>query len=619
MASFLDKFQIKTAAPAKQKFDLSCQHITTADFMQLSPVYIKEMVPNEKISINQQSFSRTARLSVPTFGRCNMHNKAFFVPFRTIFRGWNDFITDTVHVAGNDTAALQAQVPKIASDTIITGIFKTDSGSIVGTGRYGNIELTTYTATTVYDIKYVENDGKVYGINLNDKGRQLVKILQSLGYAFVPKHSQETDNIWFSALPLLAFAKVYCDWYYPSQYYDSAERVNMEKIFNRDYSTDVVIGSADVDVLFGAILRVNYDSDYFVSAFESPVGPSNGASSSVEIRDITVDSGDNPLSVQTYGSGNYSLYDSTPGANITIRNGNNINSVKDAATITQYALDSLKALTDYMKRHQLVGARALDRYMARFGINLKSDKLNRSIYIGSQSIPLQIGDVMSQSSTDGAGLGDYAGKALAFGASNFDYETDEFGYIIIMNSIVPTVGYYQGVDRNVMHMSRLDFYTPEFDQLGNQAISSAELYVNQMDGTATSNSVQDTVYDHVFGFTPRYAEYKIGRDRMSGDFRLPTKNVAGDTSNSWHLMREFDESSFQGVDSITVSSDFVKGEDAAQYNRIFGNTNASADHFYVVHNFDIASWAPMKRLYDTYEFDSDGKDVIMDVNGVKVN
>ena len=102
MASFLDKFQIKTAAPAKQKFDLSCQHITTADFMQLSPVYIKEMVPNEKISINQQSFSRTARLSVPTFGRCNMHNKAFFVPFRTILRGWNDFITDTVTGAGKD-------------------------------------------------------------------------------------------------------------------------------------------------------------------------------------------------------------------------------------------------------------------------------------------------------------------------------------------------------------------------------------------------------------------------------------------------------------------------------------------------------------------------------------
>lgn len=256
--------------------------------------------------------------------------------------------------------------------------------------------------------------------------------------------------------------------------------------------------------------------------------------------------------------------------------------------------------------------------MARFGINLPSEKLNRSVYIGMQNVPLQIGDVMSNSDTTpdgGASLGAYAGKGLAYGGSDFDYQTDEFGYIIIMNSIVPTIGYYQGIDRSILHLSRLDFYTPEFDQLGNQAISAMELYVDQ---DPTSN-VMTNLSTKVFGFTPRYAEYKIGRDRLTGDYRLGTKKV-GITSNAWHLMREFDDDSFgNSATNVVVSPNFVRGVDSGQYNRIFNVVDRSADHFFLIHNFNIKSWAPMKRLYDTYDFDSEGQSKIMDVNGVKVN
>ena len=50
------------------------------------------------------------------------------------------------------------------------------------------------------------------------------------------------------------------------------------------------------------------------------------------------------------------------------------------------------------------------------------------------------------------------------------------------------------------------------------------------------------------------------------------------------------------------------------------NTDAeAADKFNVIHHFEIASWSPMKSLFDTYEFDSKGESVTADVNGVKMN
>ena len=56
------------------------------------------------------------------------------------------------------------------------------------------------------------------------------------------------------------------------------------------------------------------------------------------------------------------------------------------------------------------------------------------------------------------------------------------------------------------------------------------------------------------------------------------------------------------------------------FKRLFYDVDADApDNFTVIHNFEIAAYAPMKPLYDTYEFEDKGKKVTLDVNGVKMN
>lgn len=631
MASFLDKVKLNTAVTKFNKFDLSCDHITTTDWMHLSPVYNKEMIPKEKLSINVEAMARLAPMSVPTFGRGNINLRAFFVPYRTIFPAWNDFITDVSHTPFNSTTSsgsLVSSVPTVTNYALRT-LFVGDQGE---NPLYGYCTFVDNPNSEVYDYRFQDDTDNYYYLKLTPKGRRVIKILESLGYKIQWRVFAQGTEPTFSALPILAFAKVYCDWYWPQQYSESLSEI--QTFFKQDSTTTFNLTSYNLKKIFDIVDLVCYDSDYFTSAWDNPVAPNSGGYSDVQVPDIT--------NGQTSSTSSISVVKTSPTAG-TINGTPWIS--RDATTnvaqpgaITQYAVDALKAVTDYMKRHQIAGAKALDRFFSRFGVALPAEKLNRCVYIGSKLVPLQIGDVTSTSDTTGLQqtndpfgydrLGSFAGRGVGYGQGNFDFETDEYGMIIVCSSVIPSVGYYQGIDRNIMHINKLDFYTPEFDQLGTQAIAATELVV------PTDGAYQEDVLlqNAIFGYAPRYAEYKIAKDKVTGDFRYPSMNESLMTNNGWHFMRQFPESEKDALDLdqygtaswITHSKEFVQGKDANQFNRIFQSYSVDeqlADHLAVIYHFDVGVVAPMHKLWDTYEFDESnrGKEVTMDVNGVKMN
>lgn len=658
MASFLDKFKVATGIDTNTTMDLSCQHLTTANWMEAQPVYIKECVPGENIKIHQETFARLEPLVVPTLGRALIHNRAFFVPMRTIMKNWDEFITDTSSSYGVDFQrnsdvstlgpyVMSNKVPQLRNQDIVklfcywdavnnsisTTPISTNFATVVPTGSsYDNVDIVLQhkvSASNVVD----------YGFNLTASGRRVMKFLQSLGYSFVWAGLASTSAVWtgvpgselnFSALPLLAYWKVIYDWYYPSQFIGNSIPSRLKLIFDNvsSRSDNYYLGLEDLHYFFSQDFngKCCYDSDYFTSSFTTPDGPasSQAVESNVVIDDITKDVSSAYSATGFIGVNGYSaINQNTPYYVPTVPQGSTDN------LITQYGLNTLKALTDYMKRHQLAGARAMDRLYARFGKAVKTEKLDRSYYFGSDNIPLQIGDVMSHADTAGSSLGDYAGKGMAYGSNgSYEFSTgDEYGYVIVISSIIPQIGYYQGLDRNVLHIGKRDFWTPEFDQVGNQAISRMELFMpmNPIAETLTTQSSIDftnpDLVNGVFGWTPRYAEYKIGRDKMTGDFRYRSMNQVGNNSSAWNLMRSVGRN-WQQASDMTNSEYFVQAFDSNQYNRLFGNINDTADKFYMIHNFNVVSNAPMHSLFDTYEFESEdegAKYVTTDVNGVKVN
>lgn len=670
MSEYLDTIKVNTAIDSGSKFDLGFQHITTANFMQLNPVLCKEMVPGERVKGSMMTFSRLAPLAVPTFGRANIKERAFFVPMRTIFKGWNDFITDTVHINSSlvtweadpaGISGIQNTVPIMQNYQLVESFL---AGGIVYPTIGGDATikyfLNSVSSSDPYDVCIVDLQGRPSYYTFTSYGRQWLKVLESLGYKIV---WDARNNDIYSALPLLALCKIYIDWYYPSAYAQTGDYAKVAAIMNSDVTNPYIITAVDLCYIAKLLLYVNYDSDYFVSAWDNPVAPSNGVYSNFNITDITVNGHGLYQSGNVgFANANGEYFGPAAGGSQTIvgfgvRNDSNTYGTPTTAmdmsisstnyrrigmSVSDYQHTALKKLTDYMKRHQLVGARAMDRYLARYGKALTPEKMNRCNYIGSKLVPLQIGDVFSTSNTNAnthnvSNLGDYAGKGMAYEKSfDFEWYTDEFGYIVVLSSIVPASGIYQGLDRKVMHTSRLDFWTPEFDALGVQAVSTRELY-NEYDsysytGMSDASNGYQSFSSAVFGFAPRYGEYKYSKDQLTGDFVVKTLNANAASpsfDNSWHMFRTFDpeyfyDGSYYNFNNFTHSMEFVSGlSDHYQFDRIFmyhpKNEADMPDPFNVIYDFDLVSFAPMKSLYETYEFEDKGKQVTEEANGVKMN
>ena len=648
MDKFLDKVNVPTAVTNKTKMDLSSQRISTSDFMQLNVSKILEVVPGESVNINTETFARLNPLVVPTLGRASIKTSKFFVPFRIINKSFTDMLADTIHMQADgdyEDNYIPSGVPTISNANLVS-IFTGATGTTVDSP---GALIYPINGGSSYDVGvvtgYTGSSALVDAYNFTEVGRQIYKLLLDCGYQIVFDLSYD-DN--YSFMPLLALMRIYADWYFPTQYVNVSIYQKMCALFNYDsYNGGLVLDMSALRGILKLMCYVQYDSSVFVSAWDQPNSPAVGTYTSnykltnidtiSSVYGVTSAPTSNGLySEQGYvsnNSGNSNVNNRVGGANApfiipSVLGTSNGSPYMLNTPISEYLLHGLHALTDFLKRHELVGSRAYERLLSRYGVSTPAEKINRSVFLGSDTQAIQIGDVMATADTDGAELGKMAGKGISYGQSNLNFETDEFGYVIILTSIVPITGYYQGCDPMVLRTKRFDFYVPEMDALGVEPVMSKTLYVPSF----VTSSGYTNLPTQIFGFLPRYYSYKAAsHDTLSGNFRCASLNGTNplypdvyNGASSWHLMRTFDSIDYPDASSIVHTPDFMLGQnDYDQWKRVFyANPTDKAtapDNFTIIQNFDIVAYAPMKSLYDSYEFEDEGKKVTSDVSGVKVN
>lgn len=626
MANAFEKVSVARSTGKYYHHPLPSYHVTTQDFFHIRPVFYKEMPEGESLSVRHSNFCRLMPLQRPFMGGCRIVNRAFFVPYRTIFPYFNDFMTDTESIDATGTIKV-SQMPWVYNADLVS-MFK---------DYYANS-----TANTAYDFA-IGNTKYMF----TDFGRRVYNILTSLGISVDFTYIDENDK----GLPIafqqvLAFMKVYCDWYTPGQYDFNRQLVEQEiyKLRLGGQITDINSLRGMFNILYNMSL---YDSDYFTAAFDNPLVPNQGTVSSVNIPEIkdyskNINSGQGSATIhpQSLTGDSHVYFDSsdnqTPppyieGKSITGNPSTTGDILRAGFTyrgfvtmLNQYMLDSLKALTDYVRRYQLVGSRTLDRYMAMFGIQLEAAKLNRSIYLGKSESIVQVSDVMATANTDtdndgvtaNTPLGDYAGKGISFQENGtYSYKTDEYGCFLVLSTIIPKIGYVQGVNRYNLHIDRLDFYHGDFDNIGVQAIARGELFNDGKTIVEQSTRPQDTYRTGVFGYTKRFAEYVTSNNWLSGDFRLGSRN---EELQRWHLFRIFHPSSAAAWNLINHHSESFLQADQSQYDRIFNYDESDYDHFIVAHQFDVEAYNHCSPLFDLYDFD-EGKRMMMRLNGTNMN
>ena len=592
------KYDVPIAVKQYSNIKSSARHITTANFMEYSIARCKELPKGTTYKFDMRTTVRLKPMQSPTFGNIEIHNRAFFVPFRLVMPGFNDFDNDTPYFGMTGNPIRIPNAHRLDNALFVQLFVKSEMSSVVPSS-----ERAQAIADETFDfIRYNGSDPIPY--RFTSLGRYAYKILRQLGYGvYFNGTATKGSGPYSSALPLLCWMRPFFDWYFPSMYVDDSRANFLRRWFNVTpsgaSSFTQSISADDLLLIFQELRRVSYDTDYYTGVWDNPVAPNSGSFSSISAPDVTQDITQRVLTTDSNG---------TP--------------VLGGSSISQYGLDLLKSVSDFMHRNQIAGARTIDRFMARFGSAPISAKILRSQYVAEYVGPVRVGDVTSTANSDGTPLGGYAGKGFGIAEQNtfVNYTADEAGMLIVISTIVPEPIYYQGVDRHTLHLNMLDFYHPEFDNKGVQAMSTREVFMPTGLLDTSDQGISAIDFDNsVFGFVPRYAEYKVEPSQITGDIALGSKNVG---MEGWTLGRDL-TSYFDGVPYADVvhTQSFVDGLDASQYNRIFDYFGDDEDKFIVEHQFLIDNRFPGAPLYDGYEYDTSGKapTVSIDVNGVRAN
>lgn len=477
------KISIKIASKGLNQFNLSSNHGTTSDFGQIQVSHFLPVVPNDKISCSLFSEARFAPMVVPTFMDCKLITRAFYVPMSAIYYPFENFYTDK-----QDATAFKT-LPSISNADLVS-YFQNQNGTNLLMRRLAGND------TALPDV--------VDGVNrylFTEKGRLLLKLFESLGYSI---NWTSSDTTSFSVLPLLAFARVAYDYIYPSQYLDG---LGLTKYFKITSSSDLndCFGNSNAKRSFFdkllVLLTLPYRQDYFTASWQNINKPGLAQGS---------------LSLSTDPNNNHTV------GFIADNIGTFMQSA--SAKFTQYQVNLMSRLYDFVTRNNIVGTRFADQLFAKFGIGSRQSDPDMSQFIGQTIQPIRVVDVTAMTSAEGQDLGDLGGKAFINGQDNLYHfnSIDEFGYIICLSFVMPEIGYYQGRKRWTTQQGRFDFYNPEFD-MQMRAIRNDELFADFKNSADYASALNyGGTPSNRFSFAPNYSEYKKGDDYLTGDFRLPS-------------------------------------------------------------------------------------------------
>lgn len=563
------KYSIAPAASGYTQCDLSRNHVTTLDFGQILPIAVDECIIGDRHHVEISPFVRLAPMAVPTFGNFDLHLVSFFVPFYTINPYFDNFVTGQAIFGGIGTGN-----PRIRVDEFYNRLAASDSSQVKAT------------APDFYDFCLLGGTSKVLNyVVLNRKNRVVYKIMQMLGY---PANSIDTTNYDLhlsNALCVLCFIKAFNDWLsLASNYSNSIVSSFLASV--RSNPSGTINSSSLVSVLQAIAPLIG--SDFFTSAYNGAVSafasPTNGSGTAM------------PL-------GFFDVLRGTITADNTVTNtDNDVNVNVSSGKLNSFSLNFLKSFDAFVRRNELAGTRPAQRILARFGIKSEDYRSNYAKLIDHTKIPFNVADVTATAANadPALGLGTYAGQSVASGTFKFDFDCEDYGMLFTFAYIDARAMYKAPTFACNLRKEALDYYQPEFDGVGMSPVSYSQLHSNPR--AQVSGSYAPSNRNRVFGFVPRYEEYRTSFDLVTGDF------ISFDTMDAWHFGRDLTVLR-QGDSPVLLPQSNEFQQIGQEFDRIFTTdvTNSSGDdtaydHFFAVFNIKMNSERKMKSRPGSVNF-----------------
>ena len=594
---------------SRSGFDLSNKVLFTSKFGEILPVKYWETLPGDKFKIKLNSFIRTADMSSVNFTRMRQYYNFYFVPYRLLWRDFPSFIVnrpDTAKQASSINSPQQVSdvVPYISGSDLYPAFSKKESVfmPLSSNNDIGKVDINPRSIPDNtypwFELDSSKQPTSYPSWRFNPFGflrlQGTFKLLQYLGYnsylSYYDGSSTEQVPDIVNAFPLLAYQKIYQDYFRNSQwekenpssynvdYLRDNPKIPIKNILNTDASRlafttneetmlDLRYCNYNKDLFNGVLPSSQFGAKAVVkvtspetlkgvefglgmSVFEPPTYLQEGHSQMLSIKSDAVGSSGN-----LYKSGNFGFY----GTN------KKVNPVHTSlGTVQQPISETIERLNLSFSVLQLRIAEAQQRFQeisatndanykaqieAHFGVKVSSLMSSLCDYLGGIGLDINQNVVQNTNLAESSAvnLGSYG---TAGGDKFIEFEAKEHGLIMCVSYAVPQLEFIQyGTNFLPLKLSYTDWAIPEFDSLGLEAVTQETLVnpdSNSSDfaltplgranlgfGNFADNMSPDSVVP-LLGYTTRYFEYKTDFDVCLGDFHVSHGRNYTINSNSFN-------------------------------------------------------------------------------------
>lgn len=551
MANIYDKVPVKVQK--KSGFDKSFQNLFTGKVGTIIPILTDELIPNTTVHLRMAITTQLPPLASDTFMRVKQKYAAFFVPTRILVPRYEEWLT----------------------------------GKNVGNSTITKVVLPTLSFNP-------ELDKAAYGNG---------SLLDYLGYKCSETKFGELQGVKLSALPLLAYHKIYNDWFRNS--------LVQKDIFNDALAASVVYNPATSSVI--APCSIASDRCQFTYKADSTEATAGGSKFADGV-DIT------SLRQANFGSDLFTSCTPKP------QNGEaqavSFQTINSNGKFTISALRAANSMQQFLERNNLAGNRLVDYVKAQYGANLNDAIAQRPVLLGSGSFDVYSkGVYQTQSQVENASItpnNPFGSVGAKYGSAYVDgsdlviegFTAQEPGYLMVVTWLSPKVTYSTGVDpvltRYTSFDSQSDMANPILQNVGNEPIYAKQL---SMDDAITNSTA-------VFGYNERYCNWKDKMDEVHGLLR-DNASLA-----SFALQRTFGAFGTTPGYSPRITSDFLQIPTDYMDQVAAVTSNISQYGYWCDTYFDYKVSMPLARysvpsLQDpAYEH---GEDVVLDRSGKQLS
>lgn len=494
--------QIPQVHISRSTFNRPQNILTTFNAGELIPFYVDEVLPGDTFRVRTSAIIRQTTPKYPVMDDAYIDMYYFYVPDRIVWDNFKHFM--------------------------------------------GEVEETPWMPTKEYAVPQIKIQN-LPGLNtgkLPDTGT-------ILDYMGVPtKCVAQNNELDINALPIRGYVKIWNE-FFRDQNVDNAATLktddsNVVYRPNANSEAEATVEKRLAQAYTGGYcLPVNKMHDYFTSCLPYPQRgpevnlPMTGNAAVKLYEDIGLTNERTPAStIKLYDTGEIYNTTETTGKKPAIISSTTLSKTDtaylgtDLGSVTAATINDLRqavAVQHYYEAMARGGSRYREQVRSIYGVSISDKTVQVPEYLGGGRYHVNMNQIIQTSAANdqtNTPLGETGAVSITpINEASFTKSFEEHGFVIGVMCVRHDRSYQQGLERFWSRKDRLDFYVPQFANLGEQPVKKREIMAT---GTATD--------EETFGYQEAWAEYRYKPNRVSGKMR---SNAEG-TLDFWHYADNYD-------------------------------------------------------------------------------